>query len=80
MGGIKIVGMTLCARKGNRRELNKMKDLYEVSLEGLYLFTVQLSSVRIGVISSRALDFNSVGQGLEWRPSVAIRTVRVLYV
>lgn len=72
--------MNLCARKGNRRELNKMKDLYEVSLEGLYLFMVQLSSVQFGVISSPELWFNSVGQGLEWRPSVAIRTVRVFYV
>lgn len=32
-----------------------MKDLYEVSLEGLYLFMVQLSSVQIGAISSPEL-------------------------
>lgn len=47
--------MTLCTRKGNRRELDKMKDLYEVSLEGLYLFMVKLSSVQIGAISSPEL-------------------------
>lgn len=51
--------MNLCARKGNRRELNKMKDLYEVSLEGLYLSMVQLSSVQIGVISSPELWFRA---------------------
>ena len=60
-GGQRIVGsdvtrkMTVSAKNRSRRDLNRRKDLYRVSLEAGDLFRVKLSSVHVDWISNPVL-------------------------